>query len=161
MVRGMTHVANAEMGFVRVLVAHFLSCPFAAAALVSVEETKELPLASIGICLLRLGYQLDFARAGVRESLLHSKLVLGSFGIRAGSEVLLSITTSPWCRIVKQALAPGHLGTLLLSSVAHRCASRKLVDADALQGEMTQRQASKALEAGMRARALAGKGRES
>jgi hypothetical protein len=36
-------------------------------------------LVSISICLLHLCYQLDFARAGVRESLLHSKLLLGFF----------------------------------------------------------------------------------
>jgi hypothetical protein len=75
----MTHAANAEMDFIRIFVVHFLSCPFAAAALLSVEETKKLLLVSISICLLRLCYQLDFARAGVRESLLHSKLLLGFF----------------------------------------------------------------------------------
>jgi hypothetical protein len=108
----MTHAANAEMDFVRIFVVHFLSCPFAAAALLSVEETKKLLLVSISICLLCFCYQLDFACAGVRESLLHSKLLLGFVSIRAMSVALLSITASPWCRIIKQALVLGHLDAL-------------------------------------------------
>jgi hypothetical protein len=156
LVHGMTHAANAEMDFVRIFVVHFLSCSFAAAALLSVEETKKLLLVSISICLLHHCYQLDFARAGVRESLLHSKLLLGFFSVRAGSEALAFHHCKPMALYYQTGSGSGSSWcTFVVIHCLIRYASRS-----GLQGEVAQRQASKPL-AGMHTCALVGKRAES